>query len=335
MYDFNKVNAVAKLTPEWVLSKVDQYAIFLYYYGQFEPNKLHCSKLRRDKNPSAIIKINKSGKLIYNDYASSERLNCFELVKKLYNCNFNECLTQIAVDFGLIERSTRKVPEKLIEEANELDKAEKSRSLIQFVPDKWTKQNLLFWQLFEIEQWELERDNIYPCKQVFLNKNEIFGEEMRYAFPLFEGGKVQGVKIYSPYDNKLKWLSSIPNSMPFLDNFDWNSGAETCIISKGKKDAILLRRFFQNVIVVQNESEQSFPEELQQRCLNTFKKNIILFDSDPPGVTACKVFNDKGFGYFNTPKGDYLKYGIKDVADYVKVFGTEAFKQLLITKGLI
>ena len=45
----------------------------------------------------------KSGILYLHDFATNEHINCFEVVMRLFNCNYYKALEIIAKDFGLIE----------------------------------------------------------------------------------------------------------------------------------------------------------------------------------------------------------------------------------------
>lgn len=335
MFNFKNVRPAYSFSAEWLLGKIGDELIFTYYFGEFKLHKIYPSKLRRDKKPSTGFYVNKNGKIIYNDYATGEQLNCFQYVQKLYNLSFREALDRIASDFGLLDNKSI-VPDVVYKKAEEVDKTVKAQSLIQIEQDRWLKKHLKYWKQYEITEEELLKENdIFPVKKLWLNKREIYNpnNELRFAYHLkWEDG--EGLKIYSPKSEKMKWLSSIPNSEPFgVDKLPYKS--DTVIITKSWKDRKVLLKLFTDVIAVQNESEQSFPLVLQERLLKQYKKAIVIFDSDSPGVNACKKFNDKGFGYFNTPKEDYLKYGIKDPSDYVQTFGLEALKELLIKKEIL
>jgi len=336
MYDFNKATVKILLSKEWILSRITEEAIFMYYHGSFKIGRAYCSKFSKDKNPSCSFFIGKNGKIIYTDFRNNQTWDCFDFVKTLYNCNFYQALERIAQDFGLIDRTTNRVPEKVFIESNSLDKEIKESTIIQFVKDKWNKENLSFWRQYEIKQEELERENVYPIKKLFINKKEIWTKNiLRFAYPEPYEDKV-GVKIYSPHDDKMKWVSSLPLTVPFgLSNFDWNSNEKICIITKSKKDLIICRKLFKNVLATQNESEGAFPEELQQRLLNTFEKIVIFFDNDVTGVNSSIKLNNKGFGYFNIPYKEYERFKIKDASDYVKYYGLDMLKELFISKNLL
>ncbi len=336
MYDFNKIKPAVNVSKEWLLSKVNDVEIFTYYHGAFKIGKVYSSVFRRDKNPSAGFFVNKVGRVIYKDFGG-DSYSCFAFVQKMFNCSFKDALYKIAEDFGLIDKSTNKVSKQVFIDAASVDTEAKKETIIQFIPDKWTKRHLDYWRLYEVTQEELERENVYPVKQLFINKTEIHNKEneLRFAYVVQWEDKT-GVKVYSPYSKTLKWLSSIPLNVPFgLHTFDWNANTDTVIVTKSLKDMICLRSIFPAVIGLQNESEGAFPEDLQEKLKERFKNRIVWFDSDEPGVTACKKFNDKGFGYFNIPNHYLQQYGIKDASDYIKFYGRESLIELLKEKKLL
>jgi hypothetical protein len=96
----------------------------------------------------------------------------------------------------------------------------------------------------------------------------------------------------------------------------------------------VLKLLHPSVIGTQNESESALPDDIVKHLCFNFPRRTIIWDADETGVEACKKFNAKGFGYFNTPK-HLLEKGIKDVSDYAKAFGIEALRELLQQKGIL
>lgn len=336
MINFSKIPAITSLTPEWILSRVDEFTIMRYYFGDFSVGKAYCSFFdKKDTRPSTGFYINKKGSLIYRDFRNGKTWNCFDFVKEIYNCNFKRALEIIANDFGLINIATLKVSKQVFEEAQQIERQNKAETLIQFIPEKWNKLNLSFWNYYEITQSELEENGVYPVNRLFINKNEIYNKNniLRYAYIIEHEGK-QLIKVYSPFDKNMKWLSNVPLDVPFgLNKLVYNS--DTVFITKSLKDLIVLKKLFYNVIATQNESEAALNSSVQEHLKSKFDKRIIIFDNDDVGVENCKKFNDKGFDYFNIPKDEYYKYKIKDPSDYIKFYGIDALKDLFKTKGII
>jgi len=164
MIDFSKINPYISITPQWILSKVDQASIFLYYFGRFKIGNVYSSPFRKDKNPSCGFYISKTGNIMFHDFSTGEKYNCFAFVKAKMQCNFDVALRIIANDFGLIKFTTRKVTESFIKEASEIDLECKKNTIIQFVPDKWQEKHLKYWKSYEITKEELIREDVHPVK---------------------------------------------------------------------------------------------------------------------------------------------------------------------------
>lgn len=337
MINFGDVNTPGLLTISWVLSRIDEHAIFRYYHGPFEIGKVYPSKLRKDRSPSCGFYVSRTGRLYYNDIAKGQNYSCFDFVKELYHCDLIRALEIICNDFGLINPKSSKITPEMRASFDDFDKEFRKTTLIQFTSKSFTKEALHWWKYYEITEEELIANEVYEVDRLFINKQEIYGNKLRFAYPLTyrkDGVTETGVKIYSPTDKNMKWVSTIPNNVPFgLRELQYKS--DTVFITKSKKDLITLRKIFPDVIATQNESEQAFDESVQKYLIKNFKKRIIVFDSDETGVENCKKFNSKGFGYFNIPKIEYNKFGIKDPSDYVKIYGIDALKDLFKEKNII
>ena len=93
-----------KITKDFILSKVNQESIMQYYTGNdVTSKKLVTSCLRNDNHVTVGFYKSKSGTLYMHDFATNEHIDCWNLVMKLYNCNYYEALNIIAKDFELIE----------------------------------------------------------------------------------------------------------------------------------------------------------------------------------------------------------------------------------------
>jgi hypothetical protein len=335
MFDFSKIHS-GPVDRDFVLKKVDDATIFCHYFGSFKIKEAYKSKFRKDKIASTGFYINRVGKVIYNDFRTGEKLDCFAYVAKLYNISYGEAIKRVARDFGLIDNTTCVVSNDTIRLGANLDKECKKETVIQFIPDKWTDAHLSFWREFEITKDELIRENVYPVKTLFINKNKIYNPKkyLRFAY-IVENGDKSYVKIYSPSDPRMKWVSSIPLSIPFGMN-SLPEKSDKLIITKSQKDRILLMKIFDAVIATQNESESALPSEILDNInLRDFKEKIIFWDNDETGVENCKKFNAKGFGYFNIPKEYYNKFRIKDASDFVAYYGLDALIELFKNKNIL
>ncbi len=231
---------------------------------------------------------------------------------------------------------------KLMEEGLKIDKEFKENTLIQFTWKPWKEgigNPLSFWNLYEVTQKELEKDNIYCVDRLFLNKVEILNPNNYPRFAkvesYLEDGVVRyGTKIYSPTDPNMKWINSIPLNIPFGMN-DLPYESNMLIVTKSFKDRVVLKKLFSDVIATQNESLQALPKSTIDFLSTKYDRKIIIFDNDNVGVENSKKFNELGFDYFNIPEEERIRFQVKDCADYVSTFGIDAMKDLFKRKNLL
>ncbi len=326
MLNFSKTPVI--VSKDFVLSRVSESTIFSNYFGPFDLHRNFPSPFRRTRQNTTGFFVGKSGDLIFRDFATGEVYDAFAFVAKLHMCSYYQAVTKVAEDFGLIGTGEVKFDNKIV---YEVDLEVKRKTLIQFEPAEWSKIYVDFFKKFNIEEKDIPKKKVFPVKKLWVNKRFIATKEIRFAYVDEFQGEVY-TKIYSPYSTEMKWLSNCPLHVPFgLKELQYKS--DTVFISKSVKEWMLLRTIFTDVVVVQNESESAISDYLQQHLIDNFEKRIIIFDADDTGVTNCKKFNDKGFGYFNTPREDYELFGIKDVAEYSEWYGKDELIKLFINKG--
>jgi hypothetical protein len=337
--DFNQIESPISLTSDYILSKVSEEQIYYYYFGRFELGKVYPSKFRRDSNPSTGFYISKSGKIIYNDLKTGEKVNCFSFVAKLYNISYKDALNRIALDFGIIKsKEVKPIAQKILNQSISFDREAKKDTIIQVVPDKWQAVHIEYWKQYEVDIADLKAQEVYPVKKLFVNKCELKVDELCFAYIVKE--KINAtkeyrtyIKVYQPYNKTMKWLSNVPITVPFgLDTLKY--GTDHVVVGKAQKDRLILLKLFQSVIGTQNESEAALQESLVKHLCFHYPQRTIIWDADETGVENCKKFNSRGFGYFNTPK-HMLEHGIKDISDYVKEFGLSQLERLLKAKNIL
>lgn len=332
--DFNRIPTDAN--DEYVLSRITDNQIFYYYFGPFKLGEVYPSKFRKDRNPSTGFYVNKHGELIYNDLSTSEKLNCFAFVAKMFNLKYWDAVRKVAADFGLVYgKDAKVVTAQILKATEDFDRDRKNETMIQFKPGKWSEEHKKFWKLFEITGAELKRERVYPIEDLYVNKFYVSNpnKEIRFAYVENIEGKDK-IKVYAPYSKKMKWLTNIPLNVPFGLN-DLKFESDKVIITKSKKDLIILKKFFSDVIATQNESESALREDHTDLLTKRFKRKIILWDNDETGLNSAQKFVDKGFESFIIPLEEYQRHGIKDVSDYVKYYGLDALKDLFKNANLI
>ena len=326
------------LSTEYVLSQIDESSIFYAYFGDFEFNKIYPSVFREDSNPSTGFYINNSGKIIYNDLSTSEKLDCFAFVAKKFDLTYGKAIVKVACDFGLVKcEGIKPFSIKRLSNAEKTSDLIKKHTDIKIIPDLWTDSYEQFWTQFAITRKELEENEVYPIKKLYVNGTLIpnFSKNVRFAYVLRHEDKVYK-KIYTPYavNKKFKWITNIPLYLPFgFDSLSYSS--DTLLITKAQKDRIIFKKYFKDVIALQNES----PAALRDKTLEYLKKRYntiyINCDLDKAGKDAIAYYEEKGLVPLMLPDIVYEKHDIKDCADFVKAFGINRFQDFLRYKKVI
>ena len=192
-----------KITRDFILSKLNQETIMEHYTGLNVNNKkLMLSPFRSDNHVTVAFYKSKSGVLYLHDFATNEHINCFNVVMRLYDCNYYRALEIIAQDFGLVKGTTPKVSNFKI--VSELKETETSKIQVQI--KDYTKEELEWWNQFGISLKLLKKYHVFSLQHVFLNgelkfssssKNPIYG----YYFGKDKNGN-ELWKIYFPFNKE-------------------------------------------------------------------------------------------------------------------------------------
>jgi len=322
-----------RVTPKWILRKgVSEYDIYRFYIGEdFKIGKAMHSPMpgRRDNNPSFIVG-NRGGFMYHLDMGDSRyRGNAFSFVQqKLMYANFNDALNQIVRDFNLGQSSEGGEKRPIFEQPKEIERP----AYIQVVYSRhFTTEEMAYWNQYYLSEDELLRAEVYPVKQLFVNRRKAMMRKGELTF----GYKWEDKwKIYRPYACKdRKWINSIP-----IDGVEDLQAVKQCkkaIVTKSRKDRLVLQKFLPTVCSVQNESLVALNPEtisfLQQNCEDVY----INYDSDEPGKkNSWAVTTEFDFKHLNVPD-IYLQEGIKDFSDLIKAKGPQVVQDYLISKNIL
>lgn len=321
------------LLVESVLDRISEYDIYRFYIGRdFVLGKPFQSPFHKDVNPSFSISVTKRGRLYHMDFAdSTKKGDCVDLVMQLFFLDQQDALRKIDADFGL-GICDGKITARRVE-FNSAEIVQK-KVLIQVTTKAFDTAELSYWGSYGISEKELKDNEVYAVKKLFLN---------RKRFPLSSTDLVFGYlfedkwKIYRPLaEKKDKWLTNVPNSrMSGMHRIE--PGCVNAVVTKAKKDEIVLAKFIPNVCSVQSESTGAISKEnitlLTERC----GKVYLNFDSDETGVQSCKYYNQFGFLWVNCPKGYHKPDGsvIKDFADLARYHGLNTVIEHFKKKGII
>ena len=308
------------LHTDVILSKITEYDIFVYYCSSFKTlNKKFCSELRKDETPSASIAV-WSGNLLYKDFGHPDHtFNCFSYVQFKYGVSFIDALKIIDCDFNL--NLSSKKEERLftmgyLASTRKQPKYVEKPTIIQKKSRPWNKDDANFWRKYLVSKKILNTFAVEPISHYWVNNNRFTCKSITYVFKF-----KNRYKIYSPYEEKNKWLSNTKKTDVQGYNQLPNKG-ERLIITSSLKDVMCLHSAGYNSIAMQSEMQlpdDKLISELKER-FNTIE---ILYDNDfnkehnPGQNMANKICGLYGFKNICLPN----EFRSKDPSDLVNKVG--------------
>ena len=318
-----------KITKELILSRFSEEQLMEYYLHLPVKKGLFRSPLRRDKQPTCSFYRNKSGTLIFKDFATGQHLNVFDVVQSIFKCNYFESLRIIANDFGIVRDNTlHKNPGKI--NLNPIKIKDKEISKIQIEVQEFTDSELKWWGKYGISKDILKRFDVYSCKHVFLN-DQLFAESQQHC-PIFGyyGKKYQGLELwrcYFPKRTSFRFITNWPSKK--IQGYDQlPKKGKLLVITKSMKDSMCL--YSCGITACAPNSENLFiPDKVLEDLKNRFKNIVVLYDNDRPGLyNMAKIRKEHPeLTYVFIPK----KYGSKDISDFYKDHGRKETLNLIKT----
>jgi len=340
MIDFSAVRAPGRstrsITKEALLEKLTAEMVMAYYlqeHGFRALKKKFHSPFRKDPTPSAEVRYNRNGRIVFDDYGGKRGLDCFNVVMELYGIDFKNALDKIASDFGVIDGSPMPQLQR-IQWVHNLEKKARRETQIKFEVLDWQEDSLDYWKRFYITKEELCSDkDVFPIGKLWIKSGySEFGKWIRNhkKLPQF----VYALKDFSPPDVYFKvyrpgyadrWLSNCPNNVPFgIHSLPHVS--DTLIITKSYKDMKVLRKFHADTCATQNESEEPV-KAILQRERNNYSRILLWFDGDETGIRVANELRHLVNKVVTTPLRHTPQ--IKDPADFIERYGIVAMKQLV------
>ena len=318
-----------KITKELILSRFSEEQLMEYYLHISVKKGLFRSPLRKDKQPTCSFYRNKSGTLIFKDFATGQHLNIFDVVQSIFRCDYFESLRIIANDFGIVRDNTlHKNPGKI--NLNPVKIKDKEISKIQIEIQEFTDNELKWWGKYGISKDILKRFNVYSCKHVFLN-DQLFAKSQQHC-PIFGyyGKKYQGLELwrcYFPKRTSFRFITNWPSKK--IQGYDQlPKKGKLLVITKSMKDSMCL--YSCGITACAPNSENLFiSDKVLDDLKNRFENIVVLYDNDRPGLyNMAKIRKEHPeLTYVFIPK----RYGSKDISDFYKDHGRKETLNLIKT----
>ena len=318
-----------KITKELILSRFSEEQLMEYYLHLPVKKGLFRSPLRRDKQPTCSFYRNKSGTLIFKDFATGQHLNIFDVVQSIFRCDYFESLRIIANDFGIVrDNALHKNPGKI--NLNPIKIKDKEISKIQIEVQEFTDSELKWWGKYGISKDILKRFDVYSCKHVFLN-DQLFAKSQQHC-PIFGyyGKKYQGLELwrcYFPKRTSFRFITNWPSKK--IQGYDQlPKKGKLLVITKSMKDSMCL--YSCGITACAPNSENLFiSDKVLEDLKSRFKNIVVLYDNDRPGLyNMAKIRREHPeLTYVFIPK----RYGSKDISDFYKDHGRKETLNLIKT----
>ena len=318
------------LNKELILFKISEFDIYQFYMPhKWEINRKTISPFRKE-NVKSFCVFSKDNHLLYKDFAETDfKGDCFKFVQQLFNIvSYQDVFIKIAQDFKII-KNNKIINSEIVQLYKQPDIVEKQKTIIQVKTKSFTNEELAYWKTYHITLLELEENNVYSIKELYLNKQRVvLNSDLKFGY--FNN---KSWKIYTPFskDKNLKWF---PNNTSITTMYGLENivDCDVCIITKSLKDYMVLRKVYPYVCAVQNEGSGCFSEENIKYLKENSKIQILNFDSDAAGVkNSQKLTKQFDFDYLNVSK-QHLEEGINDFADLSKQYGLEIVKIIIDKK---
>jgi 5S rRNA maturation endonuclease (ribonuclease M5) len=314
-----------------ILNEVSDYDIYAFYLGHaFEAGKLFSSPFRRDLRPSFGIFLDRvTGKLIYNDFGDiNKKGDCFRFVEQLLGLTYRKAQDRIYIDII----ANNKHGKQTIVSYKHDDRPQLTK-LLQYVPkDKMSYSDRMYWKEIGIDEWELPFFKIYTASSLFIDSIEVWKYEEDN--PIFIYKVFDKIKAYRPLakDKKNKWFSNCTRfDIQGWEQLPKDSGEDTLIITKSKKDVAVLRKL--GYLAIAPSSESTMIPSNAMRILKEeygFKKFILLYDRDDGGMKGARKMFTQYRGLYNISFKFIPKSFPKDVSAVRRQLGKESTTTLLI-----
>lgn len=284
-----------KLTPKKepltklnILRKITELDIMKNYCQSFEVSgSRFCSELREDNNPSCVVMVNDGDSTLYCDFATGQRLNAFDYVGEKYGLKFTEVLNVINNDFNLdLESYSDSYVTAPVKRDIKIIKRS-STVYMRAEKRKWEQRDVDYWNgNYGLSKATLERFRVSPVYRYWLRYDRYQPEDITYVYE-FKSGRID---IYRP-NSEFKFSGNTKSSKDIygLENASKckNDGRDVIYIVSSLKEVMLLWEHFDIVAIAPQSETSKIPDKLMREISKHYRKVIVCFDFDTPGINGA------------------------------------------------
>lgn len=317
-----------------LIKKVSEESILAFYTGITEIPSVTQSPLREDTNPSFSVFYSDSGRVHFKDFATGASYNLIGFLMELSQLRVHtECMNMIVADLeGIKAKGRSLIKADLSNLYSQSDKKDNKNSHnIKVRVRDWKNYDLEYWESYGINKTWLDFGKVYPISNIFLSDQHFYSDKYSYCYVEYKDN-TPTFKVYQPYSDRIKWLSSHSSSVWDLWTQALRTDSESLIITSSRKDALTIWANL-GIPAVSLQSENTMPKEhVVQRLKDRFKTIWCLYDNDydkestNPGREFAKQLSDKyNFTQIEIP----AEYKSKDPSDLYKKHGKQEFIKVI------
>lgn len=308
---------------EDVLGRVSESDILSYYFNIKEIPCVINSPLREDKTPSFGLHTSDGRKIHWVDYATNDRGGTFDLLMKMWNCTYSECLNRVYNE--MIKRSVVSIKPALCN--THITHEYNTNVELQCKIRDWKDHDIAYWESYGVTLPWLKWAEVYPISHKIVIKNGIrhlFGAA-KYAYAFVEHKENHTtIKIYQPFMKQYKWANGHNGSVISLWSKIPKTG-EKLIICSSLKDALCISCQLHIPTIAAQGEGYNISDTAIKNLKSRYKRIYVSFDTDVPGILNTKRLAERtGFIPIIPDLGSS-----KDFSDYYKALqDKQEFKKL-------
>jgi len=307
------------ITREFILNRISEEDIFHKYLNIY-PNvtDFFCNPMRTDSHADCRFYRDSRRVLKFNDFAYKVNLDCFNVVQRLYSCNYYKAMEIIATDFNLLGTEINK---DVIENLNKEMARAKQLGELRVKRKDFLQSELAWWQSEGIYKSTLDYYKVGSLMHVWYNSGIIYTFKKSDPGYVYHFGEQYDYKCYFPMREKYRFLQNVNNILQGYEQLP--ETGDFLIIGKSMKDAMNCYQYEIPSIAPLSEGSMLSDEqygELSERFFHIF----TLYDRDRAGMIGAQKMR-KRFGIKPILFGEGLfkkKEEPKDFTEYHKKFGT-------------
>lgn len=325
------------MTEKDILDNISQEDIMTRYFGDWELGKQYVNIYREgDTNPGCWFTY-RNNILYFVDFGNViKNMNCFEMCKLYYNCNYENALKHIDYDFKLnlsIEnllfrdkqeynitnqkQNTNHDTRKIFIEEKKIE--------YEFIYQDFQSWDISFWKRFKYNKNLIDLMKIKSAKKVFINnKLHCCSDQFNPIFTYNDS--IGEFKLYCPYSGKFKKWRTI---RPILEGFELLKPANILFITSSYKDVGVLKLLKFEAIAPSSETSYNLIYDNIDYLKSIYKYIYVFHNNDETGKHfSLKLTKELGLYYINIPNN--LKP--KDPSDYVEQYELNSLYLLILEK---